>query len=296
MKPLEVLSWSLRSVIAASPGKEIIGADFSAIEARVLAWLAGQDDVLAVLADPKRDLYVEDARAINSDSRQLGKVCRLALGYSMGPIKFRDTAKTYGIDLALKEARRITLLWRKNNAHIVSLWEDLERACLDAVFAPRTLRSVGPFLKVAATPECLLIRLPSGRAIRYWRPSVRKVTKTIQTVDEEGEIVEMERESTVLRFYTAGMDGSGMAPEETYGGKLVENVTQAVARDLLGYAVLQLDPSYPVVVHVHDSIASEVPCGTGSVEEFCKIMATSPAWAPGLPLAAEGYRATRFKG
>lgn len=296
MTPLEVMSWSLRSVLAAPPGKEIIGADFSAIEARCLAWLAGQQDVLDVLADPKRDIYVEDAKAIGSDSRQLGKVCRLALGYGMGPIKFADTAAGYGIKLPLKEARRVTLLWRKNNPSIVDLWETLEAACKDAIASPGRVLPVGSFVKVAASKECLMVRLPSGRTIRYWQPSTRLVNKKIQTVDEEGEIITLERESLELRFFTVGIDKVTMVPESTYGGKLVENITQAVARDLLAYALVALDDRYPVVGHVHDSIVSEVPVGTGSVEEFCEIMATGPPWAPGLPLAASGYRSTRFKG
>lgn len=141
-----------------------------------------------------------------------------------------------------------------------------------------------------------MVQLPSGRAMRYWRPSVKTVTKKIQTVDEEGEIVEMERESQEIRFFTPAKDAVSMQMEATYGGKLVENITQAVARDLLAHAVTLLDDRYPVVVHVHDSIASEVPAGFGSVEEFCKIMSTVPSWAPGLPLAASGYRDTRFRG
>lgn len=308
MTPLEVMSWSLRSILAAAPGHEIIGADFSAIEARVLAWLAGQEDKIEVFRvfDSKSHLpkteqlpfdpYVIAANKIESNDRQLGKVSELALGYGMGPIKFADTAKVYGIKLGLKEARRITLLWRKANAAIVELWTGLEEAAHATMATPGVVRSVGAFLRVASTKDCLMVQLPSGRAIRYWRPSVRTVTKKIKTVDEEGLIVEMERESRELSFFTPGPNAVSMVTESTYGGKLVENVTQAVARDLLAYAMLELDDRYPVVVHVHDSIASEVPEGTGSVEEFCSIMASPPVWAPGLPLAASGYRDKRFRG
>lgn len=297
-RPLEVLSWSLRSMIAAAPGCEILGADFSAIEARVLAWLAGQQDVLDILADPARDIYVEDAKGAGSSNRQLGKVLRLGLGYGMGPIKFASTARLdpYRVTLSLKEARRLVLGWRKLNPAIVQLWRDVEDGCRNAMQAPGTVFPMGSFLKAAATDTCLLVQLPSGRAIRYWRPSVRSVVKKVETVDEDGEIITIERESSEIRFYTSSPNAVDMDAESTYGGKLVENVTQAVARDLLADALIRLDPTYPVVVHVHDSIASEVPEGTGSVEEFCSIMAQVPTWAPGLPLRAEGYRDRRFRG
>ena len=293
---LDDLSMSLRGIIAAPPGREIIGADFSAIEARVLAWLAGQQDVLDVFASGQ-DVYVYAAKKINSTDRQLGKVATLGLGYGMGPIKFADTARSYGITLPLKEARRVTLQWRKANPAITELWSLLEDACKRSIDNPGVVTPVGAFLKVAATKDCLMVQLPSGRAIRYWRPSVKTVTKKIQTVDEDGEIVEMERESLEVRFFTPAKDAVSMQMEVTYGGKLVENITQAVACDLLGHAMDLLEAAgYPVVVHVHDSIACEAPVGFGSVEEFCSIMSTVPSWAPGLPLAASGYRDTRFRG
>jgi DNA polymerase len=300
MRPLEAMSNTLRSTVCAAPGHELIGGDFAAIEARVLAWLAGQQDVLDVLADPKRDLYVEDAKAVGSDNRQLGKTMRLALGYGMGPIKFATTAAAAGIQLPLKEARRLTLLWRRANPAIADfndgIWYRLGQACFDAVKTPGVTHDVGPFLKVAATRTCLLVQLPSGRAIRYWRPAVRMVKKTVQTVNEEGEIVEVERESNELQFFVPSRNAVDMTVERTYGGKLTENITQAVARDLLADAITRLDPLYPVVVHVHDSIASEVPEGTGSIEEFNRLMSEVPPWAPGLPVKCDVYRDRRFRG
>jgi DNA polymerase len=252
--------------------------------------------VLAVLADPKQDVYVFAANKIGSKDRQLGKVLTLACGYGMGPIKFRDTAAGYGLKLTLKEARTAVLGWRKANAAITGIWQETEQAVHRAIAVVGSVHTVGAFLKVAANKECLMVQLPSGRAIRYWRPSVVQVKKKVDTVDEDGEVVTIERDSKEVRFFTCGRDASHMDVESTYGGKLVENITQAVARDLLAHALLALDDRYPVVCHVHDSIASEVPAGSGSVEEFCSIMATVPAWAPGLPLAASGYRDTRFRG
>ena len=214
----------------------------------------------------------------------------------MGPIKYADTAAGYGLKMSLKDARKSVLAWRKSNVAIVDLWAKLEEACRAAIVAPGVAIDVGAFLRVAATKECLMLRLPAGRVIRYWRPSVRSVTKKIQTVDEEGKIIEVTRESTEIQFFTSAVNAVEMERESTYSGKICENVTQAVARDLLAHAITVLDPRYPVVVHVHDSIASEVPAGTGDVGEFCKIMSAVPPWAPGLPLAASGYRDVRFRG
>lgn len=291
---LQGLSFLLRSVVASAPGCELIGADYSAIEARVLAWLAGQQDVLDVF-ESGRDIYVEDAARIGSDDRQLGKVQRLALGYGMGAIKFRDTAAGYGVALALKRAREVQQLWRKNNPAIVSFWHDLQDAVADAVAERGATFPVGEHITVRATKNCLRIYLPSGRALHYWRPHQKDVVREIETVDDDGNIEVNEVPMRELRFYKP--TGKGMMVESTYGGKLTENVTQAVARDLLGRAMLTLEHAgYKVVMHVHDSLVAEVPKNRGDVDEFCALLTEIPVWAAGLPIAAEGYRANHFKG
>lgn len=305
---LEGMSFSLRSVVAAAPGHEIIGGDYAAIEARGVAWLAGQDDVLAALADPKRDLYVEDAAKIGSTDRQLGKTARLGLGYGMGAVKFYDKAIENGVDLTRKQARVSQMSWRANNPKIVNYWKVLERAFRFAIehpggdtFAPiwNTVNEGVPLpvgaLKIVGSKEAVRVRLPSGRLLHYWRPSVRQVLRKIETIDPAGNLVTNEYETDEIRFYTAGK--TGMQLETTYGGALTENVTQAVCRDLLAAALLRLELSiYRVVLHVHDSIAAEVLAGTGDVDEFCAIMAETPQWAEGFPVAVEGYRSGHFKG
>lgn len=299
--PLEAVSQSLRSVIAAPPGFEIIGGDFSAVEARVVAWLAGQEDVLELFR-AGIDVYVYAAKRVNSNDRQLGKVCVLALGYGMGDIKFVSTAAgaPYFVHLELKDAVRIKKAWREANSEIVSFWRDLETACMDAILTPgRTIpcRRLACYVK----NNCLFVRLPSGRTLRYWRPSVVTVEKVFKVVDDDGNIIERTVVSDEIQFFTVSKDKNSMTRESTYGGKLVENATQAVARDLMGEAVARFDAledsrPYRLVVHVHDSGASEVPAGTGSVDDFCAIMAEAPPWAVGLPIRVEGYRARRFKG
>lgn len=309
-RPLQALSSKLRSVVAAAPGHDLIAADFASIEACVLAWLSGQEDKLDFLHDYFRelaryergerltkpqDLYEFAAESIGSDQRPLGKVAELALGYGMGDFRFFATAAEWGVPIELKLAGKVKRAWRATNRMIVDFWKDLESACHAAVAHRGTSHSVG-FLRVYASSKCMFIVLPSGRRLRYWRPSIATKTKTVRYLDADGEIVEAEFEGPELSFWTQNDGQNGMALESTYGGKLVENVTQAVARDLLAEAMLALDPLYPIVIHVHDSAAGEVPEGTGDVREFCEIMQSLPAWAVGCPVSADGYRAKRFRG
>lgn len=297
-RPLEAMSESLRAMLVAAPKHDLIAADFAAIEARVVAWLAGAHDALAVFAAGE-DIYVKAAADIGSDNRQLGKVCTLALGYGMGVLKFIDTARKapYNVEMSRKEAWRVHRAWRDANPAIVQFWGDLERACQTAVINPGTAINVGPHLRVVRNKKALLIRLPSGRVLRYWTPKVKKTKKEIVAVNEDGELVVHEFESMELSFAAVGKNKTSMVRESTYGGKLVENVTQAVARDLLAHSMLTLDAAgYPLVLHVHDSAAAEVPEGTGSVEEFEQLMSETPRWARGCPVATEGYRAKHFQG
>jgi DNA polymerase len=197
----------------------------------------------------------------------------------------------------MKEWRRIQKLWRENNAAIVQFWRDIEDAAREAIDNPGELVSLG-FLSMIVKSGCLFIRLPSGRSLRYWRPKIVPTTKEIKVVDDDGNVTTREMTSREIRFFTMSKDKRGMVVESTYGGKLTENVTQAVARELLGDALVRIDRTdpYDIVVHVHDSIVSEVTAGAGDVDEFCSLMATAPDWAEGLPLDVEGYRAKRFNG
>ncbi|MEY4535628.1 MAG: hypothetical protein RLZZ246_1946, partial [Planctomycetota bacterium] len=305
-RPLEVLSQSLRSVIAAPAGKELIAADYSAIEARVCAWLAGQDDVVAFfhqfdsekrLGHKPMDFYVYTAQSIGSQSRSLGKVAALALQYGMGDLKFATTAASWGVPLELAEARAVKKAWREANTGIVDFWRQMEEAARAAILTRNKMFQVGK-VGVYAREHCLFLVLPSGRAIRYWRPRLESVTRTAQVVDDTGAVVEKEYDTEEIQFFTVGPDKTRMVLESTYGGKLVENVTQAVARDLLAEALLRVEATapYEIVMHVHDSVATEVPKDKGDVREFCALLTTPPAWAAGCPIAAEGYRSSRFLG
>jgi len=311
-QPLSALSQKLRSVITAAPGHDLIAADFASIEACVCAWLAGEEGKTEFLrtyfrelarhqrgerADKPQDLYEFAAASMGSDQRQLGKVAELALQYGMGDFTFARTATNWGVPLTPKEAGKIKRAWRGSNPRIRAFWGELEAAALAAVANVGTSVTVG-LVRLVADKTCLFLVLPSGRALRYWKPRITHTgAKRVRYFNHDDELVEVEIDKPSLQFWKANTSASGMAIEDTYGGKLVENVTQAVARDLLGEALLRVEAGgYPVVIHVHDSIASEVPTGTGDVGEFCALMQTVPRWAHGCPVSADGYRARRFKG
>lgn len=314
LQVLGSLSAKLRGVVAAPPGREFIGADFSAIEACGCAWLAGQEDKLEFLhtffaeraafrrgerPTKPQDLYEYAAESIGSTERQLGKVAELALQYGMGDFKFAVTAAKWGVPLELKKAARTKRAWRNTNKMIVKLWADYEAAAANCI-RERSVVQVGPVAfdgRAVGTGASsrMLVWLPSGRALSYWHPKVRRVTKKVRYVNSDDEIVTAEFEGDEIAFRTPV--GARMLEETTYGGKLTENVTQAICADLLGDALLRLDAAgYEIDLHVHDSILAEVDAGTRDVGEFCAIMAEVPPWAKGMPIAADGYRARRFKG
>ena len=293
--PLEALSLGLRSLIAAPPGHELIAADYSAIEARVLPWLAGDEAKLQLFRDGV-DTYVKAAADVGSTDRQLGKICELALGYGMGANKFAATANGWGVPLSLKRAHKITKAWRSKNKSVPAFWAALEAAFKRCCRKRDHTERVGRLTLASNVSASLVyIKLPSGRYLWYHEPEIRLEDRTVDVVQPDGTVkpTTMEFESIYFSHANAGR----WSRTSTYGGKLVENVTQAVARDCLAAALLRLrGTKYKVVMHVHDSIVSEVAEGTGDVAEFEQLILDMPQWATGLPLAAEGYRGPRFIG
>lgn len=320
------LSSSLRGMIIPAPGCVFFVADFSQMEARVLAWLAGQQDVLDVFASG-RDLYCTEASKIygyevdkkkHKDERQVGKVAVLALGYGGGIAAFANMSRGYGVsllpvyesiwksasqkekdtakfcyDLYLKNQKSddpvsepeglvadiIKQRWRAGNPRIVQYWSDLENSAIEAVRTRRPVKCGGdPWAASTVTwftyKEFLFCKLPSGRCMAYPYPKL---------VREKGE----EREK--LAYYS-GRYGY----ENTYGGKLSENLTQAAQRDLLRDAIIRLEDKYPVAFHVHDEVVSQVEIGFGDIREYEGIMREQPAWAKGLPIGVEGWAGPRY--
>ena len=335
-EPLSVVGDCLRGMIRAAPGNVLMAADYANIEGRVLAWLAGEEWKLKAFRafDSKTgpDLYrLAFSRAfgvpidqVDAVMRQIGKVMELALGYQGGPGAFQTMARGYGIDIGesydlvteragasiaakalggwesrgkgsgmaehrWRAAEIVKLLWRDAHPEIVAFWWALDEAAIEAVQNPGLVITCGK-VRMVVKGSFLWLRLPSGRALCY--PYPKLVMKDMPWEDGEGKPARRQV------FSYKGVDSYTRKWGDcyAYGGLWAENVTQAVARDLMADGVKRLEAAgYPVILTVHDEIVSEVPAGFGSVDEFCALMTELPAWAAGCPVAAEGFSADRYR-
>lgn len=283
----------LRGMICAAPGNKLVAADWSAIEGRVLAWLAGQESTLTIYRTHGKiyehtacQIYgLRNLDDVSGRQRLIGKVATLALGYQGGVKAFHSMAKNYFLKISDEEADVIKKDWRLANPHVVSYWYDLERAAISSVQTPNQKFAVGPrgrqviFLTKGSFLFC---RLPSGRAICYPYPKM----KSVKTPWDE-----MKNAATYM-----GLVMGKWVRRVAYGGLLAENITQAVARDLLSEALPKVEKAgYSVIMHVHDEIVTEVPFDFGNKEELENIMCELPTWAKDLPIAAEGWEGKRFR-
>jgi len=277
-----VLSELIRAAFVAAPGSRFLVADFSAIEARVIAWLAGEQWVLDLFKSGG-DIYCETGTRMfgqevkkHSPLRQRAKVAVLACGYQggVGALKAMGGEK---LGLTEDEMASIVDAWRKANPRIAQMWWDVNRAALEAI-KNGTSQMVGR-IKVYQKLGALVIALPSGRELIYPSPRVG----------------ENRFGGESITFMGLGLNRK-WGRIETYGGKLVENIVQATARDVLAHSMATLEAAgYPTVMHVHDEVITEVPYGRGSVDELCSLMSQGPKWSKGLPLAAEGFESTYYK-
>ena len=297
--PMSVLSSCLRGMIRAAPGCDLLAADYANIEGRGLAWLAGEDWKLdafrAYDAGTGPDLYKVSAHRIygtpvadvTKDQRQIGKVAELACGYQGGVGAFQRMAQTYLVKVADELADTIKTKWREAHPATVAYWYDLETACYAAVSTPGAVLTAGARGRQVAfrvKGSFLWCKLPSGRVLCYPYPKMKPVETPWGEIKDQ-----------VHYMHVDGLSNKWVETH-TYGGKLAENVTQAICRDLLAYSIRQAeDAGYPVVLHVHDEVVAEVPKGFGSLEEFEEICARTPAWADGLPVVTEGWRGERYR-
>lgn len=273
----DTLSQLIRTAFIPADGHRFVVADFSAIEARVIAWLAGEATTLEAFRDGK-DLYCEtasrmfgvpvDKHGANAELRQKGKIAVLACGYQggVGALKAMGALR---MGLAESELQPLVDAWRAANPNVVQLWADINAAAIEAI-STRLPTSVGA-LTFTVESGIMFVRLPSGRRLAYVKPKLGENRFGGTAITHEG--------------ITTGRKWGQL---ETYGGKLTENIVQAVARDLLTFGMHQVDRAgHRIVMHVHDEIVVET--ATATVDEICKLMAITPDWAAGLPLAADGY-------
>ncbi|MBR1684310.1 MAG: hypothetical protein IJ708_04175, partial [Clostridia bacterium] len=279
------LSELIRTALIPKDGCRFLVADFSAIEARVLAWLAGEEWVLEEFrgkgkiyeATAARMYYVPADTIVkgnpNYQYRQKGKQATLACGYG-GAV---GAMKNMGATMPDDELQDIVNAWRAANPNIVNLWSAIDRTARKVVDKKTSLAcgKVTLYWKDAS----MYMLLPSGRTLCY-----NGVHYTINRFGNDS-----------LAYMMPNSAGK-MTEVETYGATLVENMTQAIARDLLANAMVNLEAAgYPIVFHVHDEVILEVPYGQGSLDEVCAIMAIPPAWASDLPLKAAGDELTSYR-
>jgi len=283
----DILSQLIRTALIAPEGSRFIVADYSAIEARVIAWLAGEkwrQEVFAthgkIYEASASQMFNIPIEQITKDSplRQKGKIAELALGYQ-GGISAMKAMGGERMGLSEQEMQDIVYNWRTKSPNIVDLWKGLEDAATDVVLNPYKVSSYKG-IKFYNRHDILWMRLPSGRFLCYQQPRMG--------VNKFGNpsITYMGVDQTTYKW----------EQQETYGGKLAENLTQSVARDCLALAMLRLKKrGCKIVMHVHDEIVIEEPYDGLTVEEVCSIMEEPIAWAEGLYLPADGYETEYYK-
>lgn len=348
---LEVLSKATRGAMVAAYGKKLMVADFAAIEARVLLWLANAMTALDVFYRGE-DIYLDMASAIfkypctNKDDfpfeRKVGKAAILGLGYQMGWEKFEDECRNKnGItDQEPKFFKDVVRVYREERfPEVKSFWYDLNEAAIQAVrrYDPKTM-SKGPRIQCRRLAwfmwgQFLHMELPSGRLLSYFRPLIKtRVTYMFPALNERGhecsvmvsgpadlaEAAARRKAQSLAKIAAKQLIPNGSPTvfksdtltfmhensvtrqwerKETYGGELVENATQATARDLMAEAMLRVDshPDYDLLLSVHDEEIAECDEDKGSVEEFEALMEELPDWAEGCPVDAEGWEGYRYR-
>ncbi len=284
-KPPQVLSELIRTMLIASPGNRFIVSDFSAIEARVLSYLADEHWRLEVFKTHGKIYEASAAQMFHvpiesitkgSPLRQKGKIAELALGYG-GSVGALTSMGALEMGLTEQELPQLVQAWRTANSRIVNYWKTIEQAAIQAIKDKPTMVTHGiSFIKQRGI---LFVTLPSGRRLAYAKPRIEQNRFGRECVTYMG--LDVSKKWTRI---------------ETFGGKLVENLVQAVARDCLAEAIIKLEKmGYPFVFHVHDEVILDVPKGQGSLQEVTQRMGDEIPWAKGLPLKAEGYETEFYK-
>jgi DNA polymerase bacteriophage-type len=290
----DLCSSAVRGCLVAPEGRKLVIADLSNIEGRVLAWLAGEDWKVEAFYDFDRgvghDLYVvayakgfnvdpekvvENKKTGDGSLRQYGKTMELACGYQGGVGAFRTMGGPAVAAMKDEDIQPLVNAWRKSHPNVVKLWHGVEKAAKEAIDKPDELSHFDK-LQFDMKDGWLRIRLPSDRYLSYPKAEI-----------EDGRIT---------------FDGTNQYTRkweriETYGGKLVENIVQAVARDVFMTGMVGAEQhDYGVCIRVHDELITEVPDTSDyTVDQLASIMATKPSWATGLPLAAAGFETYRYK-
>ena len=282
----DTLSQLIRTAFVAGEGKTFIVADFSAIEARVIAWLAGEAWRLQVFNSHGKIYEASAAQMFKvpietvtkgSPLRQKGKIAELALGYQ-GGVNALITMGALNMGIEEKELKGLVDMWRSANPAIVKAWYKIQNAAIDSVETGEPV-TIMHGIKLFVKHDILFIELPSGRRLSYFEPRVKE-GKFGPSLTYKG------MDQTTKQWKT----------QDTYGGKLVENIVQAIARDSLSEALLKIDAAgFKIVMHVHDEVVIEADEDSLDLSVINRIMSEPISWAPGLPLTADSYSTPFYK-
>lgn len=301
------LSNCLRSMIIAKPGHTFIDVDWNAIEARVVLWLAGDEEGLQTYykgIDAYKELAAlvleKTIEEVTKQERQyIGKPGVLGCGYGMG---YKKMAAKENIEEKL--AFKIVKTWRRLHKPVKTFWRDLENAAIAAVLKPGKVQKAGPHIhfKYSRQSKFLMCKLPSGRILYYIKPRVKNVVKKIEyeeletLADGSEKFVKRSKIMKQKELYHIIYKGSRGFPASIHGAHICENVSQATARDIVAEAMLRTDNTeFEQTLSLHDEIKCEVPKEKANVEKFLKIMDTPVEWAEGLPLKTEAWVGRRFR-
>jgi DNA polymerase len=323
---MPLFSSVLRGMFIASPGHELFVEDYNAIECRVAWYLAGHEDGLNMFRQ-NRDPYVEMASAIynklpstiTADERQVGKAATLGCSYQMGGKKFVTSAWDVYRAKVTKELGKLAVsIYRDVHYPVTEMWEAYNSAAISAIENRGEKYRVGK-IQFYVARDFMFIELPSGRRLAYASPKVvMATTKIVRLKDEtnyagndlilaallaEGGKVTGEFQSKRMTYMEVNQKAkkeecliNKWAVENTYGGKLFENVVQAVSRDLLAAAILRVEKAgFKPLMHSHDELVSEAPKGLFKIEDYRKLMEQVPKWAEGLPLKTSGWTGVRYR-
>ena len=289
----DILSQLVRTTFIAPEGYVYSVADFSAIEARVVSWLADEEWRMDVFRGDGKIYEAAGARMFNvpiesitkgSELRAKAKNAELALGYegALGAMKRMGGDK---MGMSDEEMMHIVKLWRNANKNIVALWAEIQKCAYEAVRYHRKVVGTKRNLVFDCNGEYFTIGLPSGHTLYYYHPCFKLKARGRKTVEQ-------------LYYQGLNQETKQWGLIDTYGGKLTENIVQAISRDLIGYAMLNLEKAgFKITMHVHDEAIAEVKAGYGDkyLNEMIEIMSTAPEWASDLPLNAAGFISNYYK-
>lgn len=286
-----LISSSIRSFIKAPAGYRFISADYSSIEARVIAFICGNITMIKMYEEGI-DLYKRQASSlygvpeeeVTKEQRSFGKEVILACVFQQGAVSLLSRCQAMGLSVSKEMAEKAVKIFREENPAIRLAWYSADEAVKECIAFGKDVVFKGIRFSVKHKGY-LTIRLLSGRLLYFSNPRLEEYDTPIGV-----------RPCIVVDGSYVGSTGASYGSYKIFGGRIIQNIVQATARDILANALLNLDKAgYKIIMHSHDEIVTEIPNGVGSLDELQDIMCTLPAWAEGLPIKSEGWEGIRYR-